>query len=89
MNKSLEGVIFIELIFFMLGALFSHFILPILDEGLSLILTRMEIVKGKMSVTLTKINGKIQNAAYPDETSSVDPIGFKYEPPTEEEYEEE
>lgn len=73
----------------MLGALFSHFILPILDEGLSLILTRMEIVKGKMSVTLTKINGKIQNAAYSDETSSADPIGFKYEPPTEEEYEEE
>ena len=53
---------------------------------MSVILTRMEVSKGKMSLQLTKLNGQIQDAAIANETPPANPIGFVYTPP-EEEYE--
>ncbi len=59
-----------------------------MEEFLTLILTRMELAKGRMSLKLTKLNGQIQDAAYANEAPVAHPIGFVYNPP-EEEYEEE
>ena len=48
----------------------------------------MELSKGKMNLQITKLNGKIQDAAIANDTPPANPIGFVWREP-EEKYEDE
>lgn len=48
-----------NLLFFILGALFVSFITPILDECGNLILTIIEAQKGKFAIKIAEYNKKV------------------------------
>lgn len=54
-------------VFFILGIVFITFIIPILDQLLSLILTFLEMVKCKWSLKIAETNTLIKQAAEPEE----------------------
>ena len=53
------------LVYFILGAVFIQWIIPILDSFTSLILTLIEYCKAKVSVPIAKYNAKIQENTNP------------------------
>ena len=76
-------MIIIKFKYFLSGILFISFIMPFLEELLSLILTFIEWYKGKTTLKITKINNQIQKLSGElDGELSSNPIGFVI--PTEE-----
>ena len=75
-----------ELLYFILGIVFVLLVSPVLESLCTLILTGMELLKGKWTLKITKINSQIRKISleYPDEPPS-NPIGFVI-PGKEEEY---
>lgn len=61
-------------IFFLLGILFAGVISPILEEIVTLILSIIEVAKGKCSLKLAKISKEIDNLRQSTTNSSA--IGF-------------
>ena len=61
-------------IFFLLGILFAGIISPILEEIVTLILSIIEVAKGKCSLKLAKISKEIDNIRQSTNNSSA--IGF-------------
>ena len=59
---------------FILGILFAQFILPTLDSFCSLLLTWIESIKGKISITITECNRKVIEIN--DSPISKNKIGF-------------
>lgn len=47
-------------LFFILGILFSAYIIPLLDSLFTVILTKLEVIKGKYGFEATKINLQIE-----------------------------
>lgn len=62
-------------LFFVLGFLFCQYILPISDSIASVILTALEIIKAKISFSITKINEEIENIQGESSRSKI-PLGF-------------
>jgi hypothetical protein len=52
--------------YFVLGMLFTSFVFPLCDGILSLLLTFIEMLKGYLSVKITKMNCQIQKATEPE-----------------------
>jgi hypothetical protein len=70
----------------MFGIIFIAFIYPMIESGVNVIITYLEMVKGKFTVEITKMNLQISKLANPEEEQSVThAIGFAI--PTEEEEE--
>jgi hypothetical protein len=69
----------------MLGIVFIAFIYPMLEAGVNVIITFLEMVKGKFTVEITKLNLQISKLANPEDEENVRVIGFAV--PTEEEEE--
>ena len=65
-------------LFFILGIIFAEYISPLLGSILEIIMTKLEITKGKYGYEVTKINQKINNLA--DESGPQQAIGFVYSP---------
>ena len=62
---------------FMLGILFISFIYPILESITGVILTFLEMIKGKITVIITQINCEIKSMAEEKEdVPTKHPIGF-------------
>ena len=80
------------LLYFILGILFVEVAIPIIDSFVSLILTWIEVAKGKASLTITKLSADIQKiqkeSAQSDDTVAHHVIGFAL-PDSTEDYEEE
>ena len=47
-------------LFFMLGFLFAQYIIPLLDSLCSIVLTKIEVIKGKYAIQTTEINKQIR-----------------------------
>lgn len=47
--------------FFIFGLLFNIIFIPIVDEVVQVILTLLELIKGKITIPITKINQQIQS----------------------------
>ena len=47
--------------FFIFGLLFNIIFIPIVDEVVQVILTLLELIKGKIMIPITKINQQIQS----------------------------
>lgn len=81
------------LLYFILGILFVEVVIPVIESFVSLILTWIEVAKGKASLTITKLSADIQKiqkeSALPDD-DAIAPrvIGFAL-PDTTEDYKEE
>ena len=75
-----------ELLYFILGIVFVLLVSPMLESLCTLVLTGMELLKGKWTLKTTKINSQIRKISleYPDKPPS-NPIGFVI-PSKEEEY---
>ena len=66
--------------FFIFGLLFNIVFIQLVDEIVQIILTFLELIKGKMMVPITKINQQIQNMSDDESTSSkCNLIGFAAE----------
>lgn len=80
------------LLYFILGILFVEVAIPVIESFVSLILTWIEVAKGKASLTITKLSADIQKiqkeSALPDDTTAHRVIGFTL-PDSTEDYEEE
>jgi formate hydrogenlyase subunit 4 len=61
--------------YFILGILFVTVFMPILEQITQIILTLLELVKGKLMIPITKINNTINNINEGEPTKSH-PIGF-------------
>ena len=62
---------------FMLGILFISFIYPVLESLTGVILTFLEMIKGKITVIITQINCQIKSLAdKEDDVPTTRPIGF-------------
>lgn len=66
-----------KLLFFILGMLFLQYGVPILDECLSLLLTAIEVINGKLNLIITEISVKLNNISKSSNNTSG-PIGFSY-----------
>ena len=64
--------------------MFTQYLMPLLDEIIALVITKLEAKKAKYSLAITKANIEIQDAAMAAECPPANPIGFQYYP--EEEY---
>ena len=80
------------LLYFILGMLFVEVAIPVIESFVSLILTWIEVAKGKASLTITKLSADIQKIqkenAQSDDTVAHRVIGFTL-PDSTEDYEEE
>lgn len=74
-----------ELTYFILGILFSQVASPLLESLISLISVGLEVIKGKMTVTMAKYNYEIQKISEKDEEASHCQIGFVVDAGEEEE----
>lgn len=72
--------------YFILGILFIQIILPIIDEVFAVLLTYLEVLKGKASYKVAKYNVEIQKLGEEEEIAH-NVIGFAI--PTDENQEEE
>lgn len=70
----------------MFGLVFIAFIFPILEGISSVILTALELLKGKMNIKIAEINFRIQRIATQEEEEPHRAIGFVL-PNNDEEYE--
>lgn len=77
----------LELKYFILGIVFVLFVSPIVEGLCGLVLTGLEMLKGKWTLKITKINSQIRKISleYPDEPPH-NPIGFVISSGEEEEY---
>lgn len=62
------------LIYFVLGILFVEIILPILEQLSAVLVSWLEVVKGKATVHITCMNDEIQKMGLPETSTHV--IGF-------------
>ncbi|MDV3428509.1 MAG: hypothetical protein LIR50_16065 [Bacillota bacterium] len=69
-----------NLLFFILGALFISFINPIADELCNLILTIIETEKGKFAIKIAEYNKKVIELKGKEEKETANVIGFQYYP---------
>lgn len=76
-----------ELLFFILGTLFYVFFLPVVEQITSLIVQKLEAVKGKYNVEVISRNVEAEKISSETDYQVSNAIGF--EVPTYEEYEEE
>lgn len=79
--SKIKGVIFISdnFFYFMLGVLFISVIVPAIDEIVQILLTLLELLKGKIMVPITKINcaiKKITDESDDGPKQQVYPMGF-------------
>ena len=65
--------------------IFATAVAPILDSAAAVIMTGLEVIKGKLTLKITEYNYQIQNMG--DESTSSRVIGF-VAPAEEEDYEE-
>ena len=70
---------------FIAGMIFATTIAPILDSAAAVVMTGLEVIKGKWSVKITEYNYQIQKLG--DEPTSTRVIGFAA-PVEEDDYEE-
>ena len=79
-------------LYFILGILFVEVAAPVIESLVSLILTWIEVAKGKASLAITKLSADIQKIqkenALSDDTTVHHVIGFTL-PDSAEDYEEE
>lgn len=61
---------------FMAGILFIAFIFPILESITGIVLTFLEMIKGKLTIIITQINCQIQNLANDGDDTVKHQIGF-------------
>lgn len=62
------------LIYFVLGILFVEIILPILEQLSAVLVSWLEVTKGKATVHITRMNDEIQKMGLPETSTHV--IGF-------------
>ena len=74
-------------LFFILGIIFAEYIDPLLDSLWGIIMTRLEIIKGKYGIEVAKINEKINTLS--DESPPQHAIGFIYDEEEDDSQEEE
>ena len=75
------------LIYFIAGIVFATVIAPLLDALTVLIVTGIEVIKGKWTLKITEYNYQIQKIGEDDECNHKHPIGFAV-PVEEDDYEE-
>lgn len=75
------------LIYFVLGILFVEIILPILEQLSAVLVSWLEVVKGKATVHITRMNDEIQKMGLPETSTHV--IGFRIPQDDEEEEDDE
>lgn len=75
-------------LFFILGILFSAYIMPLLDSLFTVVLTKLEVSKGKYAFEATKVNLQIEQLTLDTEGGGqqLPAIGFQYVPEEEEEF---
>ena len=71
------------LIYFVLGILFVEIILPILEQLSAVLVSWLEVAKGKATVHITRMNNEIQKMGLPETSTHV--IGFQISQDEEEE----
>lgn len=65
-----------NLIFFILGIIFIELIIPIIEALTIVIVTALEVVKGKLNMTISNYNIQIQKMAEELEPENTHAIGF-------------
>ena len=67
----------LELKYFILGVIFVLFVSPVVEELCGVVLTGLEVIKGKWTLKITKINSQIRKISleYTDEPHQHQ-IGF-------------
>ena len=73
-----RSVIFISRNFryFLFGITFVTIIIPVLEEISQIIITLLELVKGKITIPITKMNSTIKKIANEEEPYETRAIGF-------------
>lgn len=67
----------IELKYFILGIVFVLFVSPIVESLCTLILTGIEVIKGYLTLKITKINVQIHKMSLEEDEKIIhNPIGF-------------
>lgn len=69
-------MIFIILLYFLLGVLTYSFVIPIVEQIVSVLLTSLELVKGKLTLKITEVNCQIKKAQESESESKTHAIGF-------------
>ena len=69
-------------IFFILGVAFTQYIAPLLNSLVEIILTKLEVIKGKYALQATETTLKIEKLVNDNEESGPQQpaIGFQYVP---------
>ncbi len=65
-----------NLIFFILGIIFIELIIPVIEALTIVIVTALEVVKGKLNMTISNYNIQIQKMAEELEPENTHAIGF-------------
>lgn len=65
----------VELFYFILGIIFIEYLCPLIEGLATLLLTKIEVKKGKYSEIINDINLKIEKATTSSEKTNV--IGFQ------------
>lgn len=65
-----------NLIFFILGIIFIELIIPVIEALTIVIVTALEVVKGKLNMTISNYNIRIQKMAEELEPENTHAIGF-------------
>ena len=69
-------------LFFMLGVFFTQYVAPLLNSLIEIILTKLEITKGKYALQATELNIQAEKLISDNEESGPQQpaIGFQYIP---------
>lgn len=65
-----------NLIFFILGIIFIELIIPVIEALTIVIVTALEVAKGKLNMTISNYNIRIQKMAEELEPENTHAIGF-------------
>lgn len=65
-----------NLIFFILGIIFIELIIPVIEALTIVIVTALEVAKGKLNMTISNYNMRIQKMAEELEPENTHTIGF-------------
>lgn len=65
-----------NLMFFILGIIFIELIIPVIEALTIVIVTALEVVKGKLNMTISNYNIQIQKMAEELEPENTHAIGF-------------
>ena len=65
-----------NLIFFILGIIFIELIIPVIEDLTIVIVTALEVAKGKLNMTISNYNIQIQKMAEELEPENTHAIGF-------------